>query len=69
MGGLGWILAQDGRAAAVEQAAEQVAGVVAVVSTAEVVPLTGSSGAVAETGDVGICEGSSVWLCAEERVC
>lgn len=54
MGGLGWILAQDGRAAAVEQAAEQVTGVVAAVSTAEVVPLTGSRGAVAETGDVGI---------------
>lgn len=47
-------MAQDGRAAVVEQAAEQVAGVVAAVSTDEVVPLTGSRGAVAEMGDVGI---------------
>ena len=54
MGGLGCILAQDGRAAVVEQAAEQVAGVVAAISTEEVVPLTGSRLAVADTGDVGI---------------
>lgn len=47
-------MAQDGRAAAVEQAAEQVAGVVVAGSTDEVVPVAGSKGAVAETGDVGI---------------
>lgn len=47
-------MAQDGRAAVVEQAAEQVAGVVAVISTEEVVPLAGSRVAVADTGDVDI---------------
>lgn len=60
MGVLGRILALKGRAAAVEQAAEQVAGVVAAVSIGAVVLLPVSRGAVAETGHVGNWEGS--WL-------
>lgn len=47
-------MAHDGRAAAVEQAAEQVVEVVAAVSMDEVALLTGSRGAVTEIGDVGI---------------
>lgn len=59
---MGGLLALEGRAAAVEQAAEQVARVLAVVSTDAVLPLPASRGAVAETGDEGNWAESSVWL-------